>query len=84
MSEETEEAYGKRLLKLLMADEKLREFSVEDYISAIREYVEEDLRRYVMPDKPRSEPPHPLVVQCLEACINHLSDASMAYYASLK
>ena len=78
-----EESEGRRLLTLLMADEKLSGFSIEDYIDAIRESVEDDLKSY-LDGAEDGEQPHPLVVSCLEACINHLGDASMAYYASLK
>ena len=78
-----EESEGRRLLTLLMADEKLSGFSIEDYIDAIRESVEDDLKNY-LDGAEDGDLPHPSVVFCLEGCINHLSDAKTAYYASLK
>jgi len=71
------------LCKILREDARFGKFSIEDFIHAIQEFVEQDLHNYVI-NAPESEPPHPLVIACLEGCVNHLSDASMAYYASLK
>lgn len=71
------------LVKLLKTDERFAKFSIEDFICAIREFVEEDLSNYAMGTS-TTEPPHPVVISCLEACVNHLGDARMAYYASLK
>lgn len=71
------------LVRIYKSDPKFAKFSIEDLICAVRELVEEDLRKYAMGET-STEPPHPLVIQCLEGCINHLGDARMAYYASLK
>jgi hypothetical protein len=83
MSERRVEPEIEELLGLLKEDPKFHKFSVEDFICAIREFVEEDLRKYALGET-TDEPPHPLVIDCLEACINHLGDALMAYYASFK
>lgn len=83
--DDPKESDARRLLALLKSKEDIwTEFSVEDLIGAIREYVEDDLNGYVSHADVDGEPPHPAVVAALEACINHLGDASMAYYASLK
>ena len=66
--------------------EKLREitgeYDTEAVIETLRDIVEEDLSAYV--EACTAQYKRDEVVACLEACINHLQDASTAYYASLK
>jgi len=83
MSDRKLEPEIEELLEVIKGDPKFNKYSIEDFICAIREFVEEDLRKYALGET-TDEPPHPLVIDCLEACINHLGDARMAYYASLK
>lgn len=59
------------------------EASMEDLIGAIILMVAADKDQYLK-GSPDGEAPHPLVVRCLDATIQHLEDASFAYYASLK
>lgn len=59
------------------------EASMEDLIGAIVLMVKADKDQYLK-GSPDGEAPHPLVVRCLDATIQHLEDASFAYYASLK
>ena len=49
----------------------------------MRLMVEADKEQYLK-GSPEGEAPHPLVVRCLDATVQHLQDASFAYYASLK
>lgn len=64
------------------ADPRFEGKGIDDLIGGIRALVENDLAHYEAGN--HSEPPHPLVIQCLHACIDQLSAAKTAYYASLK
>lgn len=66
----------------LAAHLKTLDVSIEDVITAARLLAEEDRDGYVKGQGEHA--PNDLVVHCIEACIQHLSDASMAIYASYK
>jgi hypothetical protein len=70
-------------LKIRLLEDYGSEASIEDLIGAIRLMIEADKEQYIK-GSPDGEMPHPLVVRCLDASIQHLEDASLAYYASLK
>lgn len=70
-------------LKVRMMEDYGKDVSIEDFIGAVCLMIEADKEQYVK-GSPDGEMPHPLVVRCLDASIQHLHDASMAYYASLK
>lgn len=67
------------ILAMIQSDKK---HSLDDYFQAIRAYLEDDLAKYTTGRGP--DHGNPLVVECIEAAINHVGDASMAYYASFK
>ena len=71
---------GELKIRLL---EDYGEASIEDMIGAVRLIVEADKEQYLKGSQ-EGEAPHPLVVRCLDATVQHLQDASFAYYASLK
>jgi hypothetical protein len=70
----------KALMEHLQTHPVFADVSMETLIDTVRELVEADLRAYVLDDNGSNLD----VVACLEGCINHLGDAKMAYYASLK
>lgn len=70
-------------LKIRLLEDYGQEASIEDMINAIALMIEADKAQYIK-GSPDGEMPHPLVVRCLDASIQHLHDASFAYYASLK
>lgn len=57
----------------------LEETSIEDHFGELRRKIDHDLAQYRL-----GEDAHPAVVNCLEAASEHLANADMAYYASLK
>lgn len=58
---------------------KTLDVSIEDVITAARLLAEADRDGYA-----KSKTPNELVLGCIEACVQHLADASMAIYASYK
>ncbi len=60
--------------------------SIEDLIDAVKLLVEEDKKKYVRFAKKNHEKSEnvKLVVACLDGCLESLSNASMAWYASTK
>jgi hypothetical protein len=70
-------------LKVRLIEDFGQDVSIEDFIGAICLMIEADKAQYVQ-GAPDGELPHPLVVRCLDAALQHLHDASLAYYASLK
>jgi len=59
--------------------------SIEDLIDATRILVERDRAAYVRTLRERGlDEAKDLILHCLDACIEHLSNASMAWYASTK
>lgn len=70
-------------LRICIVEDYGQDASIEDIIGAVTLMIEADKEQY-MKGSQGGEPPHPLVVRCLDASIQHLQDASLAYYASLK
>jgi len=68
----------------MLEDPVIGSHSIETIITAVREIVEDDLKKYIDRCEERGEDPHHLVVACLESAVNHLGDARMAWYASTK
>lgn len=58
------------------------QFNVETLMAAMQLWVENDKKKYI--EMCTADKPNENVVACLDACIEHIQDARMAYYCSLK
>lgn len=59
------------------------QFNVETLMAAMQLWVEGDKANYIKGAE-NGDLPHSGVLACLDACIEHIQDARMAYYCSLK
>jgi hypothetical protein len=73
------EAEVEIVMNRMLDDHVIGAHSVETIIQAVREIVERDLTAWSS-----NNPGERLVTGCLEGCVNNLSEASMAWYASTK
>lgn len=60
------------------------QFNVETLMAAMQLWVEGDRKHYVATEEACQREPDLNVLACLDACIEHMQDARMAYYCSLK